>query len=133
MYLSLLNDNQKSLFLSIALYLAKVDNDYSEEERRIIQSYCVEMNITEENFVHSNNIMEIISSIDECSDNRAKRIIVLEAVGLAIIDGDYSENEKKVIKLMNTYFGLDDCFLDQCENLISQFVEFQKQFNQLIL
>ena len=66
MYLSLLNDNQKSLFLSIALYLAKVDNDYSEEERRIIQSYCVEMNITEENYVHSNNIMEIISSIDEC-------------------------------------------------------------------
>lgn len=60
MYLSLLNDNQKSLFLSIALYLAKVDNDYSEEERRIIQSYCVEMNITEENYVHSNNIMEII-------------------------------------------------------------------------
>ena len=95
MYLSLLNDNQKSLFLSIALYLAKVDNDYSEEERRIIQSYCVEMNITEENYVHSNNIMEIISSIDECSDNRAKRIIVLEAVGLAIIDGDYSENEKR--------------------------------------
>lgn len=133
MYLGLLNNEQKSLFLSIAIYLARSDNDFSKEEKEIIQSYCDEMNISDKSYVPYENITEIIAKIDEISTLKEKKIIVFEAIGLAMVDQEYSDDEKNIIMLMNTYFGLNNSFIEQCEVLLSQYIEFQTQFNQLVL
>lgn len=133
MYLSLLNNYQKSLFLSLALYLANTDSDYSKEEHEVIQSYCNEMNITENSFIPFTNITEIISKIDESSNTQEKKIVIFEAIGLAMIDNDYSDNEKKLIQLINTYFGFDKTFIIKCEELVNRYLIFQKEINNHIL
>ena len=133
MYLSLLNNYQKSLFLSLALYLANTDSDYSKEEHEVIQSYCNEMNITENSFIPFTNITEIISKIDESSNTQEKKIVIFEAIGLAMIDNDYSDNEKKLIQLINTYFGFDETFIIKCEELVNRYLIFQKEINNHIL
>ncbi len=133
MYLSLLNNYQKSLFLSLALYLANTDSDYSKEEHEVIQSYCDEMNITENSFIPFTNITEIISKIDESSNTQEKKIVIFEAIGLAMIDNDYSDNEKKLIQLINTYFGFDETFIIKCEELVNRYLIFQKEINNHIL
>ena len=133
MYLSLLNNYQKSLFLSLTLYLANTDSDYSKEEHEVIQSYCNEMNITENSFIPFTNITEIISKIDESSNTQEKKIVIFEAIGLAMIDNDYSDNEKKLIQLINTYFGFDKTFIIKCEELVNRYLIFQKEINNHIL
>ena len=46
MYLEVLNDKEKELFLSLAYNLSAVDKDFSPEERTIVSSYCHEMGIS---------------------------------------------------------------------------------------
>lgn len=133
MYLAMLNEDQKSMFLSLALYLAKIDNDYSVQEQEIIQSYCDEMNIKTNQFVEFKSVNQLISMLDESCDMITKRIIVFEAIGLALIDQDYSDEEKKIIHLMSSYFGIEQGYLEECEQLIREYVVFQTKFNSLVL
>lgn len=128
----MLDENQKSMFLSLALYLAKIDNDYSLQEQEIIQSYCDEMNIKINQSAEYESVIQLISMIDEACDMTTKRIIVFEAIGLALIDRDYSDEEKKIIYLMSSYFGIEDGYLEECELLLREYVVFQNKFNNLV-
>lgn len=128
----MLDENQKSMFLSLALYLAKIDNDYSLQEQEIIQSYCDEMNIKINQSAEYESVTQLISMIDEACDMITKRIIVFEAIGLALIDRDYSDEEKKIIYLMSSYFGIEDGYLEECELLLREYVVFQNKFNSLV-
>ena len=50
MYLSMLSDTNKRLFLNLEIYLSKVDSDFSENERIIIDAHCMEMHIDNNNY-----------------------------------------------------------------------------------
>ena len=42
MYLTLLNEKEKEIFLGVAFQLAAVDGYYSDEEKEMINGYCQE-------------------------------------------------------------------------------------------
>ena len=133
MYLSLLKPEEKSLFLGLAYELASADGSYSNEEKLIIESYCNEMQIEFNKELMVNSIDEILKKIVEISDDRTKKIIIFEVIGLAMVDGTYAESEKSMILNMEKLFGIGNSFVKRCENVLYEYIQLQEKINKLIL
>lgn len=133
MYLGLLKEEHKGLFLGLAFNLALADGNYSDEEQAIIASYCEEMKIVFDKEKMVRPINEIISKINLACDMQEKKIIVFEAMGLAMCDYNYDEREREFIQLMADTFELGSEFLKKCECILNEYMSFQGEINKLIV
>lgn len=133
MYLSLLKEEQKGVFLELAYEMAFLDNDFSEQEKFMIESYCNEMRMEVPPVIRARSMAELIETIKEEWEEREKKIVLFEIIGLAMIDSNYDEEERKSIVSMTEIFGLTDEFRDECEILLKEYVEMQSRMNTLIL
>lgn len=133
MYLATLKEEEKELFLGLAYNLATSDGEYSLEEQSTIMGYCQEMQIQFNEKSINKSINEIITELKEKSNNRTHRIIVFEAIGLAMADNNYDEGERKIINKMISAFALNPEFNNECEQIIKEYISFQNRINQLVL
>jgi hypothetical protein len=91
MFLNELNKNEGIAFMQLVKNLANSDNVFAKEEKNLYNDYLKELNIQETEICDSdlNSICEIL----KCSSDRSRNIIYFELIGLALIDGEYSEKE----------------------------------------
>ncbi len=122
MFLSLLNEKQKLLFLGLVYDLASFDGDYSDAEKLMISSYCQEMQMKfdQNNVVKSSN--EIIESMNAECGVREKKIIVFEAIGLALTDNNYDVSEKEFIASMISKLNIEKDYDVKCENVLRDYI-----------
>ena len=107
MFLQNLGKDKAELFLDVALCLSKADSEFFDEERKTITGLCDEMKIP---FRETPN-MDFRTALSEIAKNASteeKKMILLESIGLAIVDGVYDEREKKLILQEVASFGLKD-------------------------
>ncbi len=133
MYLGILENKNKELFLNLAYNLALSDGDYSEDEEMMIKSYCNEMQIELDMKNINRSIDSIIKEMSEECNIRDKKIIAFESIGLAMSDGCYCEKEIKVIESMILKFDLSREFVNKCEEIINEYINFQYKINTLVL
>ncbi len=133
MYLSMLSEKQKEYFLELAYQMAIIDNDFSEKERTMIESYCHEMRIAVPEVIRAGSINEIIESMKSECTMLEKKIIIFEVVGLALVDGNYDETERKVIEEITKIFEIEETFLAESERLLKEYIDVQNGMNVLIL
>ena len=91
MFLTELNKEEASAFLSLVTQFAKVDETFAKEEKRLINDYLDELNLKEKD-IKDLSYEEIINVLKK-SKNRIKSIVYFELVGLALVDGEYGEKE----------------------------------------
>ena len=91
MFLTELNKEEASAFLSLVTQFAKVDETFAKEEKRLIDDYLDELNLKEEDI--KNLSYEEIINVLKKSKNRIKSIVYFELVGLALVDGEYGDKE----------------------------------------
>ncbi|MDU4937494.1 MAG: hypothetical protein E6X34_03440 [Clostridium sp.] len=91
MFLTELNTEEASAFLSLVTQFAKVDETFAKEEKRLIADYLDELNLKEED-IKDLSYEEIIDVLKK-SKNRIKSIVYFELVGLALVDGEYGDKE----------------------------------------
>ena len=91
MFLTELNTEEASAFLSLVTQFAKVDETFAKEEKRLIYDYLDELSLREEDI--KNLSYEEIINVLKKSKNRIKSIVYFELVGLALVDGEYGDKE----------------------------------------
>ena len=131
MYLSILKENEKKMFLDLAYALSSADGNVADKEKTLIHHYCDEMGIekhTPSTVVKS----EVVKELVETTDLQSKKIIVFELIGLAMADNSYDESEKQFILETASKFGLPNTFVDRCEKIILEYLSFQDKINNLI-
>lgn len=133
MFLSLLNNSQKILFLSLAYNLVASDGEFSENERMAIKSYSAEMGIELETKNVDTDINHIISEINNLAGVREKKIIVFEMIGLAMADCKYDDGERLIVRKTLEVFGLDAEFGNYCEKKLTEYLNLQEELNSKIL
>lgn len=133
MFLSALNKEGKELFLELAFNIAMIDGVYSDEEKVLMDCYCQEMQITfnKENMTKSTD--EIIKEINNKCDSRSKKIMIFEAIGLGMVDGDFDGDERAIILKMLEEFNIDVKYASECENTIKEYLEFQTKLNKIVI
>lgn len=133
MYLMMLNEEEKELFLSLAYNIAAVDGNYSKEEKDMILGYCQEMQIAYDEKKILKPIQSVVEKITECSEVVTKKIIVFEIIGLSMADNNYDENERRKVKMMEEKWGIEEAYGDKCEDILKEYFELQEILNQLVL
>jgi len=125
MFLNQLLSNEKEAFVSLSIHAAKANNVIEKEEIAMIEEYCKEMEI--ESF-DLENAMEIdkILEIYEKSEQKHKKIVLLETLGLLYADGEYDEQEKRFIYDCSEKIGLTKADVDRVEKLLGRYLNIVK-------
>lgn len=123
MYLSQLSNEKKHLFLDLEIYLSKVDGDFSDEERQIIDAHCIEMHIDNNNYECEFPLDTVISKLsNECS-KQEKHIIFLELAAMVWADNVFHDNEKQLINRLAETLKISDDRVKSAFALIKQLKE----------
>lgn len=132
MYLSILKENEKKMFLDLAYALSSADGNMADEEKTMIHHYCDEMGIVKQT-PSAVVKTEVVKELVETSELQSKKIIVFELIGLAMADNSYNETEKQFIIEIVSKFDLPNNFVNSCEKIILEYLSFQDKINNLIL
>jgi hypothetical protein len=107
MFLNLLTEKEKMSFLDLLHITASIDGDYTETEKEKINAYAVEMAIKLEDIKSNETNLEKVLLNFYNSNDTIKKVVVLELIALALVDG-YKDEEKKIIEEILTKFNLQD-------------------------
>ena len=91
MFLNELNKDESICFLNLVSIFARVDNKFAKEEKVLVDEYREELGMASEE-IKAMEYDEIINILRASSD-KAKKIIYFELVGLALVDGEYEDEE----------------------------------------
>ena len=133
MYLSLLSEKEKKLFLGYAHALSSVDGYFSDEEKKMIDSYCYEMQLEFCAEDANRPIDAIVDDMYTFCGVQARKIVVFEAIGLAMSDGNYDKKERNLICSTMKKFGIDENFEKDCVTFIGEYIKLQNKINNLVI
>lgn len=133
MYLTRLNEKQKVVFLELAYQIVSADGNYSDAEKQMMTAYYREMELSSETEVKEKKLEEIIAELNKAFGIVEKKIVVFEAVGLAMIDGNCASSEKDILNRVQSAIGIPTEYYSQCESLIKDYIELQNKINMAIL
>ncbi len=91
MFLKELNKEESIAFINLVSIFADVDNKFAKEEKVLLEEYKEELELRGSE-VHHMKYGEVLELIKKSND-RAKVIIYFELVGLALVDGEYEDEE----------------------------------------
>lgn len=117
MFLNSLNPIEKANFIKLAVAVIKADGIVVESEKQILSAYANEMQCPIYNLNEETDIDKIINEFITNSTLQTKRIVFLELLALAFVDGNYTIEEKTFIKQLANAFELDNAFIEKAINL----------------
>lgn len=133
MYLGLLNEEKRELFLDICFCIASADGEYSADEKVLIAAYQKEMNTEYDPMVSKKKEKEIIQLLSTMCTEQEKKIIIFETIGLAQVDGNYDKTERTIIEKMAKTFEIKESYTKECEQLLEEYLKLQSRINQTVL
>jgi tellurite resistance protein len=105
MFLNRLKKKEKSAFLELAHYIARSDGDFSEEQKSIIEKYCMEMQM--DDIEYNPTKFDIYTTLRKIKSHRSKKIVLLEIMALIYSDDFLHEEERKVLEKILEEFDLN--------------------------
>jgi tellurite resistance protein len=115
MFLETINESCKKDVLDLALLVAESDDEFSDSEKIIIESYKHEMKIDYN--PQKKSLASILRSFANISQFDKKKIL-FELAALIIADGSYSDEEEHLIKEISAAFNISDDFITQSIEII---------------
>jgi tellurite resistance protein len=96
MFLNELSKRESILFINLVKSIATVDEVFSEKEHQLVADYLEELSLKDYDLeeVSFDQSLEGLKN----STTKNKNIIYFELVGLALVDGVYSEEELKLLE-----------------------------------
>ncbi|MEE3471734.1 MAG: hypothetical protein VZR24_13805 [Butyrivibrio hungatei] len=126
MFLGELDFVEKEAFISLALHAAEANGAVADEEYQIIEDYCKEVGIVFFDARNTKTMDEIVKIYSESND-RVKKIVVLETIGLMFADGGYDEKEKFFVENLAMKLGLSSDAKNCIEEAIAKYLEVTKE------
>lgn len=134
MFLHLLQETNKTVFLKLCVHASLANDIFAEEEKELIHAYCREMNIKEHIPEQTETFEQIMEILSVQADSVEKNIIILEILGLLKADGIYDEKEEEFMKklaagmkvkeeVVSKYNSLLEIYLSVCKELRSSVCE----------
>lgn len=120
MFLMMLNDDQKKLFLKLAVKAAEANGVVEYEEKNMLKAFALEVNETPI-YSTTSSTDEILDNLKEISSSKEKRIIIFEILGILFSDSEYDDKEKDFIGRIAQAFDISKESIDQMIKLINNY------------
>jgi tellurite resistance protein len=121
-FLNQLNQQEKGIFLQLAILVIRADKKIEESEKLFIAEYAHEMDIPSYDLNSDVEAKSLCKTIGEISNYAIKRIFLVELMACANADGHFTMEEKLLIESMATDFGLTEQDLSECERLLERYI-----------
>lgn len=121
MFLCELNSEERVAFVNLVDLFARVDQVFEKEERDLIGDYLAEFEL-EKDVIGTLNLDEI-KNVFKKSIERVKKIVCFELVILALVDGEYENEEIEFLKDFSKEIGVNDRKLKIMEGYFLNFKE----------
>lgn len=132
MFLHSITDKQKELFMKLAIKAAEANGIVNLEEKNMLKAYGIEMGI-KPIYETDATTEEIVSELKNLCDDKARRIIIFEILGIMISDSEYDDKEKEFIENLAEAFSIPKEQKDQMFALINEYFEVFKKISKLVL
>lgn len=126
MFLNQLTEQNKEKFLQLCFYAALANSDFAKEEGEAISLYCMEMGLDPHVPEAETSLDDLLVSINTSTDDREKKIIFLEILGLFKTDGTIDENEQRFIDTVKTHLEIEDNDYSQFDSLLDRYTAVYK-------
>lgn len=104
MFLNRLKKKEKVAFLELAHHIARSDNDFSESQQNIIQTYCIEMQIKD--IKYSKKKFDLEKTLSNFKKYETRKIVLIETMALIYSDSILHKEEKKILNVMLKNFNI---------------------------
>lgn len=116
-----LNKDEARAFMRVVSEFVRIDNKVKREEKSIIDKYISKLDVSKEE-IEGFSHKEAIEVLDK-SEDKIKKMVYFELLGVALIDGDYENSEVDFLEeiaekfnisralkiaLANYYFDIDN-------------------------
>lgn len=122
MFLEMLKDEQKDLFLQLAVVAAKANGKFDETEQEMLIKFANEMNI-EPKSESNKSFDELVDELAKISSKKEKKIILFEAIGILNSDGEFDEKEAEYLANVAKKFDISKEDLEYMMSLVSYYIE----------
>ncbi len=115
MFLDQLKMSEKQALLIMLVDIAKADNELKDKEKEFLKVYA------EENGVKLDFDTIILSVEEACKlleSSKAKVVAIQEVIRLAIVDGEYAEEEKKGALHIAKLLGVSNSKFEEIESWV---------------
>ena len=131
MFLHTMTDKQKNLFMKLAIKAAEANGIVELEEKNMLKAYGIEMGI-KPIYETDSNTEDIIAELNAICDDKTKRIIVFEVLGIMISDSEYDEEEKNFVNEMISAFSIPSDQKDEMLGVLKEYANVFKKISNLI-
>lgn len=128
MYLNILNDEQKELFVDMCIHVAMSNDQFAEEEKHCIDLYCQEMGIASPRYEARASYNATVEAILCSCGTQEIKAIVLELAALVLSDSKYEQIEKEFMSNLIQRFGISE---DDFEVIIKSIQVLNKTYSDL--
>lgn len=132
MFLNLLNDEEKSIFLKLAISVIQADGKLEESEKAIVAEYAREMGMETYTLNETIEPLLLAEKIGKSSSDSVKRIFLLELLACAQADGDFTADEQCLIKSFVKAFGLSESSLNETLDLLNEYTKISHKLMSFI-
>lgn len=119
MYLSYLQPELKESFLDLSLIVSNADYEFNASEKNLIEQLCEEMCI-KPRFSSEKSLESVLADIQATATKREKKIILLELLGIVMVDSNIRLEELDVVKALMERFKLGQAELEEATALVKQ-------------
>lgn len=130
MYLNYLEENEKIAFLKLAHMIANSDDEFCNNEKIIINSYCNEMGIEDITF-DKNELIDIISY--QFKTDQSRRIVIFELMSIINANGEFKSKEKDIINVLLKEFNIEEKFLTDVKQWSDSMIYLVEQGHKLVI
>ena len=120
MFLNQLSNEEKNAFISLSVKISEANGVFDEVERAMIQEYCKEMEIPFFNTEKADSIDAIVEVFKNATDH-VKRIVILEALGLAYSDGEVDYEEANLMSSFVGKIGIEENVYKEIGELLNKY------------
>lgn len=126
MFLNLLNNSQKRLFLELAVRATEANGVVEIEEKNMLKEFALEM---QETPVYSTekSTEDLLKLIKKDSSEKSLKIVVFEILGIMYSDKVYDSEEKEFIDNMVKAFELPQDLPEKYNQLIVRYASLYKE------
>ncbi len=127
MFAELLSKNEKMLFGVLAKEVIVADKVIKDEEKQYLSDLEKIIGQIDKDISFENSVEELAKL-----DNAKKRAIITELLIIAKCDKNYAEEEKALIKRINTSFGIPEEIFNRMDTWSDTYLEIIIEGNKMI-
>lgn len=120
MFLNQLSNEEKNAFISLSIKISEANGVFDEVEKAMIQEYCKEMEIPFFNVENADGV-DVIVEVFKKATEHIKRIVILEALGLAYSDGQLDSEEDGLMRSFAEKIGIEENTYKEIGELLNKY------------